>query len=57
METSKKPQKSKRLISFKEFITGKSLKRTFLAGFKRYAKKEYMTQEEWSHILNEYQNR
>lgn len=57
METLRKPQKSKRLVSFKEFVAGKPLKRTFLAGFKNYAKKEFMTEEEWTALLEEYQNR
>lgn len=57
METIRKPQKSKRLISFNEFIIGKPLKRTFLAGFKKYANKEFMTEEEWTTVLNEYKNR
>ena len=50
-------QKSKRLVSYKEFIAGKNLKRTFLAGFRRYAKKEYMTEQEWNSKLSEYQKR
>lgn len=52
-----KPQKSKRKLSFREFVAGKRLKRTYLAGFKRYAKKEFMTEEEWTNTLREYQNR
>ena len=57
METMKKPQKSERLVSFTEFVAGKALRRTFLAGFKKYAKKEFMTEKEWTATLNEYQNR
>lgn len=57
MKTMNKPQKSKRLISFNEFVAGKALKRVFLAGFKKYAKKEFMTEEEWTNLLNEYKNR
>ena len=57
MEITNKPQKSKRLISFTEFAAGKALRRVFLAGFKKYAKKEFMTEEEWTSILHEYQNR
>lgn len=57
MENIKKPQKSKRLTSFREFVAGKQLKRVFIAGFRKYAKKEYMTEEEWNALLHEYQNR
>ena len=57
MERPNKPQKSKRLVSFREFTMGKQLKRTFLAGFKKYAKKEFMTEQEWTTLLHEYQNR
>ena len=57
METTNKPQKSKRLVSFNEFVAGKALKRTFLAGFKKYAKKEFMTEEEWTTLLHDYENR
>lgn len=54
---NKKPQKSNRLVSFTEFTMNKTLKSVFLAGFKRYAKREFMTQEEWELTLKEYQNR
>ena len=57
MKTMEKPQKSERLVSFTEFVAGKALRRTFLAGFKKYAKKEFMTEQEWTTTLNEYQNR
>lgn len=57
MDTLTKPQKSKRKISFREFVAGKQLKRTFLAGFKKYAKVEFMTEEEWTKTLSDYQNR
>ena len=57
METMKKPHKSERLVSFAEFVAGKTLRRTFLAGFKKYAKKEFMTEQEWTTTLNEYRNR
>lgn len=58
METIiKKPQKSERLVSFDEFVMGKGLKRVFLAGFKRYANKTFMTAEEWTTLLEEYKNR
>lgn len=53
----KKPERSKRLVSFAEFTRGKDLRRTFLAGFKRYAGKEFMTYEEWAETLTKYQNR
>lgn len=52
-----KPQKSNRLVSFTEFTIGKSLKPVFLAGFKRYAKTDFMTQEKWEQTLKDYQNR
>jgi hypothetical protein len=52
-----KPQRSKRLTSFKEFAYGKSLSKGFLAGFKRYVGKDYMTDEEWQEQLTKYQNR
>jgi hypothetical protein len=54
---NKKPQKSERLVSFEEFVRGKNLKRVFLAGFKKYAKKSFMTAEEWTTLLEEYKNR
>lgn len=52
-----KPQKSKRLTSFTEFAQGKSLSRVFLAGFRRYVGKEFMTDAEWAEQLKTYQNR
>lgn len=52
-----KPQKSRRLTSFTEFIQGKQLSRGFLAGFKRYVSKDFMTDEEWKEALKTYQNR
>lgn len=52
-----KPQKSKRLTSFTEFTQGKSLSRVFLAGFRRYVGKEFMTDAEWAEQLKTYQNR
>lgn len=52
-----KPQRSKRLVSFTEFVQGKSLSKGFLAGFKRYVGKDYMSKEEWQKQLQKYQNR
>lgn len=56
-----KPQKSQRLMSYQEFMAGKALKRTFLAGFRKYIKtkygKEYMTADNWAKALSEYENR
>ena len=57
MENLTKPQKSERLVSFTEFTTGKSFKRSFLAGFKKYAKKEFMSEEQWKETLSNYQTR
>lgn len=54
---NKKPQKSERLVSFEEFVKGKNLSRVFTAGFKRYSQKTFMTTEEWTTLLKEYQNR
>lgn len=52
-----KPQRSRRLTSFTEFVQGKSFSRGFLAGFKRYVGKEFMTDAEWKEQLQKYQHR
>ena len=57
METNAKLQKSKRLVSFSEFTNGKGLSRVYLAGFKRFVKKDFMTEEDWTKALSQYQNR
>ena len=49
------PMKSKRKVSFKEFIFGKNLKREAVAGFKMYVDGvEFMTAEEWNTTYNKY---
>lgn len=49
------PVKSKRKVSFKEFISGKNLKRGEIAGFKMYLDGvEFMTAEEWDSTYNKY---
>ena len=49
------PVKSKRKVSFKEFILGKNLKREVVAGFKMYVDGvEFMTTEEWDATYNKY---
>ena len=49
------PVKSKRKVSFKEFILGKNLKRGEVAGFKMYVDGvEFMTAEEWDSTYNKY---
>lgn len=49
------PAKSKRKVSFKEFILGKNLKRGEVAGFKMYIDGvEFMTEEEWNSTYNKY---
>lgn len=49
------PMKSKRKVSFKEFILGKNLKREVVAGFKMYVDGvEFMTAEEWNATYNKY---
>lgn len=52
-----KPQRSRRLTSFTEFVQGKSFSRGFLVGFKRYVGKEFMTDAEWKEQLQKYQHR
>lgn len=53
--TASKPTKSKRKVSFKEFILGKNLKREIVAGFKMYVNGvEFMTEEEWNATYNKY---
>ena len=49
------PMKSKRKVSFKEFITSKNLKRGEAAGFKMYIDGvEFMTSKEWDSTYNKY---
>ena len=49
------PTKSKRKVSFKEFILGKNLRREVVAGFKMYVDGvEFMTAEEWDATYNKY---
>lgn len=52
-----KPKRSGRLTSFTEFVYDENLSPVFLAGFKRYVGKEFMTDEEWKIQLHNYQNR
>ncbi len=52
-----KPQRSKRLTSFTEFVSDKALSGAFLAGFRRYVGKDFMTDAEWKEQLKNYQNR
>ena len=52
------PIKSKRKMSFKEFILDKNLRREVAAGFKIYVGgTEFMTAEEWNAIYNKYTTR
>jgi hypothetical protein len=52
------PVKSRRKVSFKEFILGKNLKREVVAGFKMYVDGvEFMTEKEWNATYNNYINR
>ena len=54
-DTIPTPVKSKRKVSFKEFILGKNLKREVVAGFKMYVDGvEFMTEEEWNSTYNKY---
>lgn len=52
------PVKSRRKVSFKEFILGKNLKREVVAGFKMYVDGvEFMTAEDWDATYNKYMTR
>lgn len=54
------PVKSKRLVSYKEFISGQTLKPEFLAGFQMYLRLKgisHLSDEGWNKTLKEYQNR
>jgi hypothetical protein len=54
------PKRSKRLVSYKEFINGKTFRPEFLAGFRMYLSMKgisYLSTEQWNDILEEYKNR
>ena len=53
--TAPTPTRSKRKVSFKEFVLEKNLRREAVAGFKMYVNEvEYMTAEEWNDTYNKY---
>ena len=58
----KKVQKTKRLISLKEYLIGKDFSRGYIAGFKMYLKTdrdsiEFATSQGWKELLTQYDNR
>ncbi len=61
-DTKSKPiqkiEKSKRLISFREFMLGKDLRRELKASFNIWLDgKDYATNEDWEKLLKEFLNR